>query len=48
MNNTLLPPNASRLELAVESAIAKRLDAIPVNITDLYDPNKCPPAFLPF
>ncbi|GAA5443152.1 hypothetical protein Misp06_01328 [Microbulbifer sp. NBRC 101763] len=48
MNNTLLPPNASQLELAVESVIATRLNAIPVNITELYDPDKCPPTFLPF
>ncbi|WP_444885971.1 phage tail protein I [Microbulbifer sp. PSTR4-B] len=48
MTDTLLPPNATELELAVERAMAARLDAIPVNITDLHNPDKCPPAFLPF
>lgn len=44
---SLLPPNASPLELALEAATA-RLGHVPVTIGDLWNPVKCPLAFLPW
>ena len=48
MTDTLLPPNTTELERAAERAIASRLESIPVDLAKLYDPDRCPLAFLPF
>lgn len=45
MNKNLLPPNASKAEIAIADAITPSL---PVTIRDLWDPAKCPSAFLPY
>ncbi len=44
---SLLPPNASATERAVEQATI-RINDIPVPIADLWDPLKCPLSILPF
>ena len=46
MTQSLLPPNATQIETAVEAALT-RLDAIPVAISDLWNPDTCPVQFLP-
>jgi phage tail P2-like protein len=46
-NFSLLPPNASDLELAVEG-VGLRVDALPVNIRDLWNPETCPMGALPW
>lgn len=43
---SLLPPNASPLELAIESAIA--VPALPVPLRDLWSPQACPETLLPW
>ncbi|GAB6264518.1 phage tail protein I [Photobacterium sp. R1] len=43
--NNILPPNATRAEVAIASAITPEL---PVTIRDLWDPWQCPAAFLPY
>ena len=45
---TLLPPNASALERAVEGAIRARLEAVPVPLATLWNPDTCPVALLPW
>lgn len=45
--NSLLPPNASRAERALESATA-RIGAVPVLITDQWDPDKIALSLLPW
>ncbi len=42
----LLPPNTTALERAVAQACAA-LESIPVPIRDLWNPDRCPEAFLP-
>lgn len=44
---TLLPPNASPLERALEDVVAWRLDAVPVPLRDLWDPDLTPDDWLP-
>ncbi len=44
---SLLPPNASATERAVEQATA-RLGAVPVPLRDVVDPDTCPSALLPW
>ena len=44
---SLLPPNASKLERAVEQATV-RINGISVPIADMWDPDRCPVSVLPF
>lgn len=48
MNKTLLPPNASGLERAVEAAIQDSLEAVPVPVATLWNADACPAALLPW
>lgn len=48
MTETLLPPNATRLERALEKALATRLDALPVPIKDTLNADVIPVASLPW
>lgn len=43
----LLPPNASPLERAIDAASA-RIDALDVPLADLWSPDRCPAALLPW
>ena len=43
---TLLPPNATALERALASVIA-RISDVPVPIGDLWNPARCPAPLLP-
>lgn len=43
----LLPPNTTQLERSLALACAE-IDNIPVPLRDLWNPDKCPVAFLPF
>lgn len=45
--NSLLPPNASDAELALEASTA-RIAALPVSIRSLWNPATCPAALLPW
>lgn len=45
--NSLLPPNASPLERAVEASIARFAD-LPVPLRDLWNPDTCPIDLLPY
>jgi phage tail P2-like protein len=45
---TILPPNASRLERAVDHAAAARFDALPVPVDDVWNPETCPADLLPW
>ncbi len=47
MSEPLLPPNASRLEEALDAAGAARV-ALPAPIPDIWSADRCPPAFLDF
>ncbi len=47
MSSALLPPNSTRLERALADALAAATD-IDVAIRDLWRPDDCPPAFLPY
>ena len=44
---TLLPPNATPFERALEQALA-RIEEVPVPIDTLWDPNRCPADLLPW
>lgn len=44
---TLLPPNATSAERAIEGATA-RIGAVPCLIADLWNPKNCPAALLPW
>jgi phage tail P2-like protein len=46
--SSLLPPNATIVERAIEGAIAARLDAIETPLRKLWDPNTCPANLLPW
>jgi phage tail P2-like protein len=48
MTKSLLPPNATKLELALEGAAADRIEAIPVPIPTVNDAAQCPASVLPF
>jgi len=43
---TLLPPNASAMEKAIEAAVQE--PALPVPLRDVWSPQSCPPALLPW
>lgn len=45
---SLLPPNAAALERAIETAINGTIDAVPVPVRDLWNPERCPVALLPW
>lgn len=45
--NSLLPPNATNQERAIEAATA-RLAAVPVPVRELWNPDTCPAEFLPW
>lgn len=47
MSNTLLPPNASPLEVAIAAACAP-LGNVPVALRTLWDPHACPVSLLPY
>jgi phage tail P2-like protein len=47
MSDSLLPPNATTLELAIERA-TKRLDTIFTDLRVLWSPDDCPEALLPW
>lgn len=47
MSGSLLPPNASALERALEAATA-RLGDLPVPLRSLIDPDRCPLPLLPY
>lgn len=44
----LAPPGSTRLERAVDAAMAARMSAIGVPLKDLWRPSRCPPEFLPW
>lgn len=45
--NSLLPPNATELERRLE-AVMSNVDNIPVPLRDLWNPDTCPAALLPW
>ena len=45
--NSLLPPNSSVQEKAIEASIVRMTD-LPVSISDIWDPDKCSVALLPW
>ena len=45
---SILPPNATPLEKATEKAIGERIDAIPVPIGKMWNPETCPLSHLPW
>lgn len=45
---TLLPPNATKLERAIEGANGAALADVPVPLRDLWNPATCPIGLLPF
>lgn len=47
MTPSLLPPNATPLERALE-AVTTRVDAIPAPLRDLWNPDTCPASHLPW
>ena len=47
MSETLLPPNATAQEYALESATA-RIDEVPIPIRDEWNPDTCPAGLLPW
>jgi phage tail P2-like protein len=46
-NGTLLPPNATPQEIALDGATA-RLSDVPVSLRDIWNPDTCPVALLPW
>lgn len=45
---TLLPPNATDLELALDRVMDGRIAGLPVPLRALWSPQDCPPALLPW
>jgi phage tail P2-like protein len=45
---TILPPNSSALEQAIDGSQAVRIDGIDVPIRDLWNPDRCPAIVLPW
>lgn len=45
---SVLPPNATELELTLEETAAARLAGVATPLAEALDPRRCPPAFLPF
>lgn len=48
MTETLLPPNSTKLERAIESALADRIDGIDLPIDRLWRAESCPAYLLPW
>lgn len=48
MPESLLPPNASPLEKALDAAFAERLEQIPLPVGDLWSAQNCPVQALPW
>lgn len=48
MSESLLPPNATPLERAMESILNERIGAVPVPLRDLWNSESCPSALLPY
>lgn len=48
MPERLLPFNTSPLEQALEQVVAERLEAIPLPLASLWNPEQCPSALLPW
>lgn len=46
--NSLLPPNATVLERAIEATAASALDLITTPLREIWDPTDCPLAILPY
>jgi phage tail P2-like protein len=46
--DTLLPPNATPLERALEDVVGVRIEGIPVPVATLWNPTTCPVALLPW
>ncbi|NML08707.1 phage tail protein I [Sphingobium sp. AR-3-1] len=44
----ILPPNATKLEVAIDKIIAARLAGVPVAIDAIWNPATCPAALLPW
>ena len=44
----LVPPGSTELEKSLDHLIKFRLDDLQINLNDLWNPKKCPAAFLPF
>lgn len=45
---SLLPPNTTPLERAIEATVSQRLDAIPTLVTGLWNADTCPATILPW
>lgn len=45
---TLLPPNATTLERAIDAVAAGAIDALPVPVGDVWSPEGCPAQLLPW
>lgn len=45
---SILPPNSTPLERALEATFAARLDALPLPVGHMMNPATCPAAFLPW
>lgn len=45
---TLLPPNATQPERALEAAAGARLSEMPVRVRDMWNPDTCPVELLPW
>jgi len=45
---SILPPNATELERNVEQSATGAIEQLPVPIRDLWNPDKCPVALLPW
>ena len=45
---TLMPPNATRLERALDLTEGARIDALPLLVGDVWNPQTCPTALLPW
>ncbi|WP_408586581.1 phage tail protein I [Novosphingobium sp.] len=48
MTPSILPPNATPLELALEQLASLRLDAVDTDLRPLWSADLCPPALLPY
>lgn len=46
--NSLLPPNATRAERAIERVMAEAVGGVAVPIRELWDPDTCPSDLLPW
>lgn len=46
--DTILPPNATRMERALDLVDAARFDPLPIPVADLWNPETCPAQLLPW